>query len=36
MIIEVKPRQSEKTLLPILVTESGMIIEVKPLQPLKA
>jgi hypothetical protein len=31
MIIEVKPQQ-EKAFSPILVTESGMIIEVKPLQ----
>jgi hypothetical protein len=33
LIIEVKPLQPEKALLPILVTETGMIIEVKPLQP---
>ena len=36
MVIEVKPLQPEKALLPMLVTLLGMVMEVKPLQPQKA
>ena len=37
MVSRVNPRQLEKALLPIEITESGMVNEpVKPLQPLKA
>ena len=35
MVIEVKPRQSEKQEAPNEVTDEGMVIEVKPLQPSK-
>ena len=33
MVIEVKPLQSEKQRSPNDVTDEGMVIEVKPLQP---
>ena len=36
MVTEVKPVQPEKAELPILVTDSGIVILVKPVQPEKA
>ena len=36
MVIDVKPLQPEKANLPILVTEFGIVTDVKPLQNWKA